>query len=206
MRVCSKSSFVFIWFLFSLSIFLSILPSLLMSTPSFLQVSPVASHTNQPYPHYTDFDSVETSDRLPQIFAPIQPPQTNPPTTTSTNTRAKPPPQISTQRLPASTTLTLTPSHRRCRSLGFRQQFDRPRTHRPRHTLTGRVPIVQPTTPQFHRPCLTLISTRTALRSHDAASANSAPSRPNDVDVVDAIDVDAVCRTRLLAGRLDAPA
>ena len=134
MRVCSKSSFVFIWFLFSLSIFLSILPSLLMSTSSFLQVSPVASHANQPYPHYTDFDSVETSDRLPHISAPIQPPQTNPPTTTSTNTRAKPPPQISTRRLPAPTTLTLTPSQHRCRrslasagnSTG--QVSDRPRT------------------------------------------------------------------------------
>ena len=31
--------------------------------------------------HSTDIDSDETSDRLPHISAPIQPPQTNPPTT-----------------------------------------------------------------------------------------------------------------------------
>ena len=63
--------------------------------------------------------------------------------------------------------------------------------------MAGRAPTVQPAKPQFHRPCLTLISARTALRSHDAASANSAPRRPNDVDAVDA---DA--GTRLLGGTL----
>ena len=136
-----------------MSIFLSILPSLLMSTSSFLQVSPVASHANQPYPHYTDFDSVETSDRLPHISAPIQPPQTNPPTTTSTNTRAKPPPQISTRRLPAPTTLTLTLSQHRHRHstdavtasarfvLLTGRMSGRPHSSNlTGHTLTGRVP------------------------------------------------------------------
>ena len=84
MRVCSKSSFVFIWFLFSLSIFLSILPSLPMGTSSFLLVSPAASHANQPYPHYTDFDSAETSATSSTSSAPNQPHKPIQPTTTHT--------------------------------------------------------------------------------------------------------------------------
>ena len=114
--------------------------------------------------HSTDIDSDETSVRHPQIHAPIQPPQTNPPTTlfhkhTPIHAQTKPQiprpysptnaqqPQTLQPHCPTDTNPTQNRPRRRCRRIDVDADDAAPpppaigqARHQAGHTLTGRVP------------------------------------------------------------------
>ena len=94
--------------------------------------------------HSTDIEFDETSDRHPQIHAPIQPPQTNPPTTTDTRPYTH---ATDTTSIQPHKRTTATPIH------PHKPIHQRHRSHIPHstntHTHTASTPI-QP--PQKHTP------------------------------------------------------
>ena len=98
--------------------------------------------------HSTDIDSDETSDRLPHISTPNQPPQTNPPTTQSHRYTHQYNPQTLDAK-PAPPTLSTLTQHRRCRSL-CPSAIGQAR-HQAGHNLTGQVQ--DQTKPDQARPC-----------------------------------------------------
>ena len=125
-------------------------------------------------PAMSGFDSTETSDRFPHISAPIQPPQTNPPTTPSTPTDTTHTPQI-----PHPHSL-----HKHTRDAGPPTDVDvdaAASTLTPSHRETMPCPDVvaapmqsQPrTSPQFDRPVI-----RQDQAIQNRTGSGRAPDRP----------------------------